>query len=265
MSEKALQQQTTALVANSTVSLTWTGNDFQRAFSESVIKKPIALRLTASTTAVGNGVFIGVSYTTLSKTYQLAERLTIGTIPAGGSVELTAASIPAMGRLFQDIVSITITFTSPVGGNVSATLIVDDDPPPLSADLGERVGLDAAVSENAVIISAFGNPFIPSGTIGNALLWYTVPVGKRLYIDLLSVSIEATGSYPADGRVLLQLTIAGVPCYVYLFSETERWPTTFLPPIAAALVEGDSISTLEYNYSATGIYYSFSFIGREVF
>lgn len=263
--EKALQQKQIALVANSTVSLTWAGADFQRAFPESIIRKQIALRLTCFSTSVQNGVFVGVSYTTLTKTYQLAERLTIGTIPAGGSVELTAASIPALGRLFENIISITVTLTAPVTGTVTVIPIIDDEPPPLAADLGERIGLDAGIVENAIIIANNGTGNITSGSLGVTNTWYTVPAGKRFYIDTIFVAIGPTASFPADMTVSVIVRINGVDTTIALHSNSETVSETFIPPVSTALIGGDRIQTFIDNVSGSTVTYWFSLIGREVF
>lgn len=264
MSEKALQQKSTALIVNGTVTLTWSGADFQQAFFESIIKKPIALRLSASTTAVGNGVFIGVSYITQSKVYQLAERLTIGTIPAQGSVELTAASIPAMGRLFENIVSITVSFTSPIGGTVTATPIIDDEPPPLSADLGERIGLDAAVAVNNIPVTAFISTTVLSGVNTGLVPLYTVPASKRFYSSLIYISIGPTPSYPGDFLLEIFQTINyNIP---FRFkSKMDCFNEMFVQSITIPLLAGDMVAYRGTNSSASGVAISIVLIGSEVF
>lgn len=262
--EHIFPAKTVAHVLNTTVTLSWGAVDIAQRFPESIIKVPVAMRLSCSTTAT-QAVYVGIRYETATKSYRVAERQTVSLIPPNGSVEITPASVAALGLLNEWITSITVELTSASIGNSTVTLIIDDDPPPLSNDPGDRFGLDASLTDDALIISNFGSATLASGTFNNTTLWYQVPAGKRFYIDLLAINIGPTGSYPADFQVSLAIDINAINTLVVLFSETERYTQTFLPPISTALVAGDRIRTIVDNFSASNVNWRFSLIGREVF
>lgn len=261
--ERILPLKTIALSANATVTLSWDANDFLRVLPESIIKQTVAIRLTCSTTAT-NAVYVGVRYQTLDKTYQLAERQTIGYIPPAGSVELTPASVPAMAKLFPYITIIYVDLTSPVTGNVSISLIIDDKPPPLTGIM-PFAGLDQKFESTYTQIALNNSASITASTLAQVMLTYTVPTPKRAYIDLVTMTLVPTPTWP--GLLQAFLIISGVSYYTLYSSKTEPKELA-LSGLQYVLAAGDQIQIRLTNIDTTAYAVDlnyFSILGREVF
>lgn len=245
--------------------LTWSGPDFAPRFNESIIKRSISLRLTCTSNITLYGVYVGVRYATLTKEYQVAERKTIGYVPPGGSVELSAASIPALAALNSDITSITVELTSQISGVVTVSLNIDDDTPPLTGVL-EYTGLDARFAEDFVPIVRSGLVQVNAGTFSQILRQYTVPTGKRCYIALITTTMEPTGSYPGTCNVTLQFTISGITASMHDYSRTDQYVTTqFVTDNIPTLTENDTIIIAAQNLDTTNHFFEYTLIGKEVF
>jgi len=261
--EHIFPPKTIALVANTAVTISWLASDIARQFPESIIKKSVAIRFSCSTTA-GNAVYCGVRYSTLTKDYQVAERKTLFVIPPNGSTEVTPSSKPALGLLNTDIVSISLDLTAPVTGNVTVSLIIDDDPPPLSSDPGELIGLDAQLTQDYIMRVEQG----AFNALGSATIaTYTVPAGKRFFLDTVYINAGPTPSFPGDLVVTLNIIYLVLGTFPYiLYSESERWNTMILGPFDTPIPTGSTIRIDVVNNNPANPYIANgNFSGREVF
>jgi hypothetical protein len=263
MSEHILPSKTVALVAGVTSLLTWSGAEFQQAFPESIIKQPVAMRLSCSTTTV-NSVNIGVRYETASKSYRVAERQTIATIPAGGSVEITPSSVAPLGLLYEYITSITVELTCLSAGSATVVLILDDDPPPLSNLPGEPIGLDARSNLDYNLIQLSGVRTVAPGV--DPFTIYTVPGGVRFYLDMLAFNLDITPSYPSVFSGQVQITrnfvTSSLPA---AYSGCEHVVQYALPTFTQPLGTGDSIRIQWVNAAGAALNSEYAMYGREVF
>lgn len=216
--EHIFPPKTIALVANTTVTISWSGPDIGARFNESVIKKAVSIRFSCSTTAA-NSVNCGVRYSTFTKDYLVAERRTLFFIPPNGTAEITPASKPALGLLNADIVSFFLDLTSPVTGNATVTLIVDDNPPPLSSEAGELIGLDAKFATDYISRTFVNTTTFNPGTSNTAFV-YTIPAGKRAEIISVDIEIDPTPSFPGD--VFIDFRINSVIIARWR-SKTDQW------------------------------------------
>jgi hypothetical protein len=258
--EHILPAKTIAQVLNTTVTLSWGAPEFGQAFSESIIKYPVAMRLSCSTSAT-QAVFIGVRYETLTKTYRVAERQTIAQIPASGSVEITPAGVAALGLLKEGIISITVELTAASTGTSTIVLIIDDDPPPLSNDAGAFRGLDAANADSYLPIKGGISGTAASGFSGTTVI-YTVPLRKRFILLTSFVLLGPTPSYP--GTCVITFSIfSGLVLSFY--SKTDEFLNQIMYSLPLTLLAGDVISMGVNNGSGSNVDYSMGISGNEIF
>lgn len=264
MAEKLLATKTINLAANTLGTLTWTGNDFLKALPESVIKQRIAVRFSCSTTST-HPVNAGVRYTALNKQYLVAERKTLFVIPASGSVEITPASKPALSYFADWIQSIDLDLTSPVACAVTAVLGIEDAPE-LSADPGPYAGLDVGLVQDYIPIKLFGSSAIAGGA---NVVNYTVPAGKRFFIDYAGWDCPPSPANPGRYQMSIQLTYSGgPPIFILRQSRTDRFfAENILTNFNMPMLQGDNILMRVTNDIAItgGFTVSGTLIGREVF
>lgn len=263
--EHILPPKVAAQVVNTTVTLTWGAVEFGRAFSESIIKYPVAMRLSCSTTAT-QAVYIGVRYSTATKDYRVAERKTIAQIPANGSVEITPSGVAALGLLHEYITSITVELTAASTGSTTVTLIIDDEPPPLSNDAGEFRGLDA-VSANDYI-SIYGSDILTlvGGGVASTTL-YTVPAQKRFMLDFVYLSVQITPSYPElyiCNLAIINLALNDVFSF-YARSDIENGVTVKESAFPMVFPAGYAVVSRQTNFDTTMHTGTVLFCGREIF
>lgn len=265
--ERQLVQKSATLVANTANTISWTAPDFNRAFSESIIKKQVSVRFTCSSTCA-NSVNVGVRYSTLTKTYQISERQTLFVIPPNGSVEITPSSKPALGLLYDWITSISLDLLSASGGVVTVVCIVDDEPPPLSADPGELIGLDSKSNQDYITIVSGATDVVAAngGTASHVL--YTCPSGKRFIIDYLSVVLDPTPSYPGTllARWSIFLTSIGTAIAAPIYSYTDEHVIYVVPSISGIILAATGHIDIDVlNNSGTARSYEAELYGREVY
>jgi len=260
MTEHIFPPKTIALIANTAVTITWVASDIARQFPESIIKRPVAVRFSCSTTAA-NSVYCGVRYSTLTKDYLVAERKTLFFIPASGSTEVTPSSKPALGLLNTDIVSISLDLTAPVPGNVTVSLIVDDDPPPLSSDPGEFIGLDSRSSADYLLQNQNTTFNLVAGAVGTSMLAILATAGKRFIIDMLGATIPPTPSFP--GLIRVRFVVVGT--IYYARSAADRYVEAYLSNIDRIIDGGTLVSILGDNADTTAYDIDVVLFGREIF
>lgn len=248
-----------------TQSLVWSGNDFITAFAQSIIKKTVALRFTCSNTGV-NSVNVGVRYQTLNKSYQVAERQTLFVIPPNGSVEITPASKPWLGLLDPNIISITVDLTAASASTVSVSLTIDDEPPPLSSDPGQFIGLDTRLNDDYIPF-AF-NSFTGIAIGVNVFNILTVPAGsatKRFFLDFITFTLPPTPVNPGLVQLTLTIAIGGMGTVTRYFSKQYDYYSDIFPQISTPMQTGDTIVATATNNSGVAKEFFLTVFGRETF
>lgn len=260
--ERTFPAKNAVLVANTANTISWTAADFTPRFYESIIKRRVSARFTCTTTTP-NSVNVGVKYTTLSKDYQIAERQTLFIIPPNSSVEITPATIPALGLLYENIVSITANLISAGAGTVTISLIIDDEPPPLTTDPGEKIGLDAKFNLDYLTQNTVVNANILAGTT-QTLFTYTVPAGKRFILDLLTGYMPPTPSYPEYLEWRAYLPFPSLTM-VYKSKTDEGYTFIALQNSGYIFNAGDLLQVDVVNFDTTAYFVRSFMLGREIF
>jgi hypothetical protein len=263
--EHIFPPQTVALGANVQSTIVWNSADIARLFPESIIRKPVSLRFSCITTSA-NAVNCGVRYSTLTKEYLLAERKTLFIIPPNTSTEITPASKPALGLLEPDITSFSLDLVTPTGGgSATVILVVNDEPPPLSSEAGELIGLDARFSEDYILIRV-GDSRAVNGGATQSFTLYTVPAGKRFYLDYFYVIVPATPSFPDTCYVQVNMSISGGTISIPTFSRVDRSNALFvLQNFTLPFGAGDFINVSDVNTDTTIATFVCALVGREVY
>lgn len=259
--ERTFPPKTIVLVPNTQGTIQWGAPDFSPRFNESIIKKNVSIRFTCSNSA-GNAVYCGVRYDTLTKTYQVAERKSLFLIPPNSSVEVTPASKPALGFLNEYITNIYLDCITPVASTVTASIIIDDDPPGLSADPGALLGLDNKLVSDYVSVHTFGGVVVPA--LGSVNIFnYLVPPGRRFFLDVITISMPPTPSYP--GLLQLQTILAG-NFSLFVNSRTDAF-VDMVPfqTLSYPFAEGDQINITAFNTDTAAYTVNCSILGREVY
>lgn len=258
--EHIFPPKSVALTANLESTITWNASDIAERFAESIIKRPVAIRFSCRTTTP-NSVYCGVRYSTLTKDYLVAERKTLFFIPASGTTEVTSASKPALGLLQEGIVSLALDAIAAASGSITISLIIDDEPPPLSSDPGELIGLDNRSSVDYVLQNQNTTFNLGAGTAGVSLLAFTVPVGKRFIIDAMGGCIPPTPSFP--GLIRLRFRATGT---IYTArSDAEKYKEAYLLNIARPIAEATTVEILGDNSDTTAYDIDVTLFGREIF
>jgi len=258
--EHIFPQKTIALIANVAGTINWTAPDISERFAESIIKRPVAIRFSLSTTAP-NTVYCGVRYSTLTKDYLVAERKTLFFIPANGTTEVTPASKPALGLLKEGIVSLSLDMTAPANGSVTVSLIIDDDPPPLSSDPGEFIGLDSRSSADYLLQNQNTTFNLAAGAVGTSMLSILATGGKRFIVDMIGATLPPTPSFP--GLIRVRFVIVGT--IYYARSAADRYNEAYLANISRIIDGGTLISILGDNADVTAYDIDVVLFGREIF
>lgn len=260
--ERTFPEKSVTLIANTAATITWGAPDFGPRFYESIIKRNVALRFTCTSTTA-NSVNVGVQYTTLTKTYQIAERQTLFVIPPNKSIEITAATIPALALLYENITSITVNLISASSGIVTISLIIDDEPPPLTTDPGDKIGLDAKLNLDYITINIPTNSNIIAGTT-TTLFTYLVPPGKRFILDLLTGYLPPTPSYPEYLQMRFYLPDPSLSM-IFMSKTAEGYTFTALQNSGYIFNAGDLIKVDCINFDTTAWFVRTFMIGREIY
>lgn len=258
--EHIFPPKTIALAANTTGTITWNAPDIAERFPQSIIKRPVAIRFSCTTTTA-NSVYCGVRYSTLTKDYLVAERKTLFFIPANGTTEVTPASKPALGLLNEGIVSLAVDCIAPAPGNVTISLIIDDDPPPLSSDPGELIGLDSRSNQDYILQNQNTTFNLIAGAGGVVLLTFPVPADKRFIVDMMGVTIPPTPSFPG----LVRVRFRAVGTIYYARSFTDRYNEAYLSTLARVVDGGTNVELLGDNTDTTAYDLDVVLFGREIF
>lgn len=258
--EHIFPQKSIVLVANTQGTINWTAPDISERFAESIIKRPVAVRFSLSTTCT-NSVYCGVRYSTLTKDYQVAERKTLFFIPAGGTTEITPASKPALGLLNAGIVSLSLDLISAAPGSVVVSLIIDDDPPPLSSDPGELIGLDSRSSSDYLLQNQNTTFNLAAGAVGTSMLSILIAGNKRFLLDMIGATIPPTPSYP--GLIRVRFVISGTTYYAR--SRDDQYNEAYLANYVHTIDAGTLVSILGDNADTTAYDIDVVLFGREIF
>ncbi len=260
--ERTFPIKTLVLAANTAGTMSWGATDIGPRFSESIIKRNVSIRFTCSNSGVSS-VNVGMRYDTITKTYQVAERQTLFVIPAGKSIEITPATKPALGFLNDWIINIYLDMISASAATVTISMIVDDEPPTLTADPGELIGLDQRLNVDYLTINQVANQICNAGT-NNNLISYTVPTGKRFQLDLLSGYIPPTPSFPELITWSALLPSPGISIYHTSFTEIGN---SFIALQNSGYIfnAGDIISVDVFNADTTAYAVRAFMIGRELY
>jgi hypothetical protein len=260
--ERTFPTKTLVLAANTQGTMSWGPTDFGPRFNESIIKKNVSIRFTCTNSGVSS-VNVGMRYDTITKTYQVAERQTLFVIPAGKSIEITPATKPALGFLNDWILAIYLDMISASAANVQVAMIIDDEPPTLTADPGELIGLDQRLNSDYLTVNMPANQICNGGT-NSTLVNYTVPSGKRFILDLLTGYIPPTPSFPELITWTAYLPVPNLSVFHTSFTEIGN---SFIALQNSGYIfsAGEQIKVDAFNADTTAYTVAAFMIGREIY
>ena len=172
--------KTVTLVANTQNTINWGLSDFANTLGQNhgIIHDQISLsfQVVNNTPQV---CYIGLSYTTITNSFNVSDRKSVAAVPANSSLNITPLTTPSLAIIGPDIVSIQMTLLSAGAGTVVVNMQADTAQP-ASASGGSLFGLDDRSISDYIIFSLGGKVTLGSGSSGGTTTnSYTIPAGKR--------------------------------------------------------------------------------------
>jgi hypothetical protein len=263
MSGYVFQPKTITLVANVAQSIVWGIPEFYQHYGKGIIDTEVSVRFKVQNNT-SNVIYLSLSYQTLEYSVPLQERQALAGVQAGQFVELSKATVPAIGKLQHQIQSITLTVIGAAAGSVQVSLVIDRlDELAASGGTGDLIGSSTIITDGYVSIAQFGNQ-VCNAASNNTIVDYTVPAGKRFYLDYISGSIPPVGAYP---NVVTWTLYMPSPTIMFLTGNQCEIVHAFVPvqSLNYVFTAGNRIHVDVFNGSTAAIVAAASLFGREIF
>lgn len=256
------EPKTVTLVANTAQTITWSTPEFYKHLVEAPIMRPVSVRFKVTNNTT-NVVYLSLSYETLDYSVPLQERKSLAGVAASTTLELSKATVPAIGALLSGIQSISISLIGAVAGTVSVVLVIDRLDELTASGNMSAIGQDSPTTDGYLQVSQFSNQ-ICNASSNNTLVDYTVPAGKRFYLDYVAGSIPPVGSF--SGVVTWTLYMPD-PTIMYIAYNQLENDFSFVAVQAMPFIfsAGQRIHVDAFNGHVSALIVAASLFGREVF
>lgn len=261
-----LTNKSVTLVANVSNTLVWSSGDFQNALGSgsATVPFPFALELSV-TNNTAQVVYLSVAYTTDVRSVALVGGRPVGAVPALTSATIGPRNSAELGFFDKNVQNITVTLVSAADGTVTISPVLRQPGSAGGGGAGGYIGGSDRSAQDYTII-----PFCEIGyTTGPGFFTpvdsYTVPTGKRAFLENLYASIDPTPSYPGTMELIFGIAPSGIQ--IKLKSEMNTSAQLVIPTRFYEMNAGDTlIASVANNDGGTQSYeLRYSVTIKEVF
>ncbi len=181
--------KTVTLTSNTANAIVWGSDDFTRHLGSAKILSECSVNLKVVSTC-NQAVYIGLSYITDTITTNAGAFAT--TVAKNASLTLSAKTIQQLAVLPENIRSLTLSLITVGSGTVTVSLEVNA--PERAVTPQQFIGGTVQAADDYLRIfrwaQAVCGPSNPTGLINPAGFAYTVPAGKRAFVEKLTIEIN---------------------------------------------------------------------------